>query len=88
MKNQIDSSHVELEKDRITLHLTKQLIERMKNYVYWTPGLTLAALGEEALQETTRPPPMLACHRDLHYILGVFLPAVRDAARRARLASL
>ena len=51
MKKQSDNPHDKIEKERITLHLTKQLIERMKNCVYWTPGLTLAALGEEALQE-------------------------------------
>lgn len=36
-------------KERLTIHLTVDLIERVKNAVYWTPGLTLAGLAEEAL---------------------------------------
>ena len=36
-------------KERITLHLSNDLLERMKNAVYWTPGLTIAGLAEEAL---------------------------------------
>lgn len=40
-----------LRKDRLTIHLPVELIERAKNAVFWTPGLTLAALGEQALEE-------------------------------------
>ena len=36
-------------KERLTIHLPLGLIERLKNAVYWTPGLTLADLGETAL---------------------------------------
>ncbi len=36
-------------KERLTVHLPVDLIERVKNAVYWTPGLTLAGLAEEAL---------------------------------------
>lgn len=36
-------------KERLTVHLPVELIERIKNAVYWTPGLTLAGLAEEAL---------------------------------------
>lgn len=36
-------------KERLTVHLPVELIERVKNAVYWTPGLTLAGLAEEAL---------------------------------------
>ena len=36
-------------KERLTVHLPVDLIERVKNAVYWTPGLTLARLAEEAL---------------------------------------
>ncbi len=39
-----------IQKERITFHLSKPLIERIKNCVYWTPGLTMAELGEEALR--------------------------------------
>lgn len=35
-------------KERLTVHLPVELIERVKNAVYWTPGLTLAGLAEEA----------------------------------------
>ncbi len=36
-------------KERMTLHIPVALIERAKNTVFWTPGLTLADLGERAL---------------------------------------
>ena len=39
-------------KERLTVHLPVHLIERVKNVVYWTPGLTLAGLAEEAFAET------------------------------------
>lgn len=35
-------------KARITVHLPVEVIQRVKAAVYWTPGLTLAALAEEA----------------------------------------
>jgi hypothetical protein len=35
---------------RITLHLPGSLVERLRNAVYWTPGLTLTALASEALR--------------------------------------
>jgi hypothetical protein len=40
-----------INKERLTVHLPVELIERVKNTVYWTPGLTLAGLAEEALIE-------------------------------------
>jgi hypothetical protein len=40
-----------VEKERLTVHLSVDLIERVKNAVYWTPGLTLAGLAEDALRE-------------------------------------
>ncbi len=36
-------------KERMTVHLPVDLIDRVKNAVYWTPGLTLAGLAERAL---------------------------------------
>jgi len=36
-------------KERFTVHLPGELIDRLRNAVYWTPGLTLASLAEEAL---------------------------------------
>ena len=37
------------EKERLTVHIPVDLIDRVKNAVYWTPGLTLARLAETAL---------------------------------------
>lgn len=39
-------------KERLTVHLPVDLINRVKNAVYWTPGLTLAGLAEIALRDT------------------------------------
>ena len=36
-------------KQRITVQISLDVIERVKNAVYWTPGLTLASLAEDAL---------------------------------------
>jgi hypothetical protein len=36
-------------KERLTVHVPVDVIDRVKNIVYWTPGLTLARLAEEAL---------------------------------------
>ncbi|MFQ5828604.1 MAG: hypothetical protein ACE5JD_05540 [Candidatus Methylomirabilia bacterium] len=36
-------------KQRLTVHLPIELIDRAKDAVYWTPGLTLAGLAEETL---------------------------------------
>jgi len=38
------------EKERLTVHLTAELINRVRNAVYWTPGLTLSTLAENALE--------------------------------------
>ena len=37
------------EKSRLTINLSVDLIERVKNAVYWTPGLTMSSLTEKAL---------------------------------------
>lgn len=37
-------------KQRITIHISAAVIERVKNAVYWEPGLTVAGLAEEALE--------------------------------------
>lgn len=36
-------------KERLTVHVPIDLVDRTKNTVYWTPGLTLARLAEQAL---------------------------------------
>lgn len=37
-------------KDRMTVQINREVIERVKDAVYWTPGLTVAQLTEEALE--------------------------------------
>jgi len=37
-------------KERMTFHLPVEVMERAKNAVYWTPGLTLADLAAQALR--------------------------------------
>ena len=39
-------------KQRITLHISTELVDRVKNAVYWEPGLTVAGFAEEAFTET------------------------------------
>lgn len=39
-------------KERLTVHLPVEVIERAKNAVYWSPGLTLAGLAEAAFLKT------------------------------------
>ena len=39
----------ETTKERFTVNLPPELIERARNTVFWTPGLTLAGLAEDAL---------------------------------------
>ncbi len=36
-------------KTRVTIHIPVNLIERIKNAVYWEPGLTVAGFCEQAL---------------------------------------
>ena len=40
-----------VKKERLTAQLPIELIERARNAVYWTPGLTLAGLAQEALEQ-------------------------------------
>lgn len=37
-------------KERMTVQMSREVIERVKDAVYWTPGLTVAQLTEEALE--------------------------------------
>lgn len=39
-------------KDRVSMQLPAELIERARDAVYWTPGLTLNRLAEVALAHT------------------------------------
>ena len=45
-------SHSTLPKQRFTAKLPIQLIERARNAVYWTPGLTLAQLVADSLTQS------------------------------------
>jgi hypothetical protein len=38
-------------KERVTFQLPVELIERVRDAVYWTPGATMAALMEAALSD-------------------------------------
>jgi hypothetical protein len=38
-----------IKKQRVTIHVPAELIDRVKNAVYWEPGLTLAGFAEMAL---------------------------------------
>ncbi|MGE0206755.1 MAG: hypothetical protein AB7R69_02785 [Candidatus Babeliales bacterium] len=38
-------------KERITIHLPVDLIEKIKNAVFWEPGLTLTAFAEYAFEQ-------------------------------------
>ncbi len=35
-------------KERLTIHVSTDIIDRVKNSVFWTPGLTLSELAERA----------------------------------------
>ena len=45
----IGSNSSPLQRERFTSKLPVEVIERARNAVYWTPGLTLAGLTESAL---------------------------------------
>jgi len=38
-------------KRRITVQISEEIIDRIKNATYWTPGLTLSYLVENALEK-------------------------------------
>lgn len=40
-----------MKKQSITVRISADLLERMRNFVYWTPGLTMNSLVEESLEE-------------------------------------
>lgn len=40
-----------VEKSRLTINMNVPLIERIKNAVYWTPGLTMSKLVSDACGE-------------------------------------
>jgi len=44
-----DTKPDKLAKDRLTVQISSEVVERAKDAVYWTPGLTIAQLVEESL---------------------------------------
>jgi hypothetical protein len=48
-KFMIEPTSFSIQKERLTAKLPVELIERVRNAVYWTPGLTLARLAAIAL---------------------------------------
>ncbi|HEU4685781.1 MAG TPA: hypothetical protein VFS39_14840 [Nitrospira sp.] len=47
-----DGNNVPARKVRLTVNLPKELVEQMRDAVYWTPGLTLAWLIARAMQHS------------------------------------
>lgn len=41
----------EVKRERLTAQIPREIIERARNAVYWTPGLTLAGLTEIAIEK-------------------------------------
>ncbi len=39
------------QKTRVTIHVSVDLIDRVKNAVYWEPGLTLTGFAEKAFEK-------------------------------------
>ncbi len=40
-----------MSKMRITFYISRDIVESAKNAAYWTPGMTLSSLAEQALAE-------------------------------------
>ncbi len=40
-----------MSKMRITFYISKDVVENAKNAAYWTPGMTLSSLAEQALSD-------------------------------------
>lgn len=47
----VDTSRNGSQKQRVTVQISADVIERVKNAVYWTPGMTLASLAERAFAD-------------------------------------
>ena len=62
-------------KQRITVQISVDVIERLKNAVYWTPGLTLSSLSEEAFSKVVD---------ELEKARGIPFPKRRDELKTGR----
>lgn len=49
--NDVEKDRFKDRKQRLTVHISVDLIDRLKNAVYWSPGVTLAAIAEEYLSK-------------------------------------
>jgi len=47
---QVPAPPAAVTRERVTIALPANLMERVRNAVYWTPGATLTALVEDALE--------------------------------------
>jgi len=61
--------------ERFTVHLPVALVDRLRDAVYWTPGLTLSGLAETAFD---------AALRDLEAERGTPFPPRRGELRAGR----
>ena len=51
ISEKVSEKFTPLNKQRLTVEISEEVVERAKNAVYWTRGLTLAQLTEEALDK-------------------------------------
>lgn len=47
----LESHEEPVKKQRVTIHVPIGLIDKVKNAVFWEPGLTLAGFAQEALEQ-------------------------------------
>ena len=47
----LENETIQGKKQRVTLHVPHELLDKVKNAVYWEPGLTLAGFAEYALEK-------------------------------------
>ncbi len=40
-----------VKRERLTAQLPQEVMERVRNAVYWTPGLTIAGMATQALEQ-------------------------------------
>ncbi len=40
-----------IKRERLTAQLPQEVMERVRNAVYWTPGLTIAGMATQALEQ-------------------------------------
>jgi len=46
--------HIFTPKERVTLSLSAEMVERLRTVVYWTPRLTLTGIIESAIQSVLK----------------------------------